>query len=75
MIADLTPAKDGQIAHDMEDDVIQRYGYYQGDVTYPPPPPKVAAIAAQKPKEVKEQRLRKLRQMKSPPLRRRPNNR
>ena len=56
MIADLTPAKDGQIVHDMEDDVIRGATVtYQGDVTYPPPPPKVAAIAAQKPKEpVKE---------------------
>ena len=56
MIADLTPAKDGQIMHDMEDDVIRGATVtYQGDVTYPPPPPKVAAIAAQKPKEpVKE---------------------
>lgn len=53
MIADLTPAKDGQIAHDMEDDVIRGATVtYQGDVTYPPPPPKVAAIAAQKPKEL-----------------------
>jgi len=56
MITDLTPAKDGQIVHDMEDDVIRGATVtYQGEITYPPPPPKVAAIAAQKPKEpVKE---------------------
>ena len=56
MITDLTPAKDGQIVHDMEDDVIRGATVtFQGEITYPPPPPKVAAIAAQKPKEpVKE---------------------
>jgi len=56
MITDLTPEKDGQIVHNMEDDVIRGATVtYQGEITFPPPPPKVAAIAAQKPKEpVKE---------------------
>ncbi|GAW33646.1 NAD(P) transhydrogenase subunit alpha [Roseovarius sp. A-2] len=52
MMTDLTPEKDGQINHDMEDDVIRGATVtYQGEITFPPPPPKVAAIAAQKPKE------------------------
>lgn len=51
MIADLTPAKDGQIVHNMDDDVIRGATIaYAGDVTFPPPPPKVQAIAAAKPK-------------------------
>ncbi|MGR3714674.1 MAG: Re/Si-specific NAD(P)(+) transhydrogenase subunit alpha [Shimia sp.] len=52
MMTDLTPEKDGQINHDMEDDVIRGATVtFEGDITFPPPPPKVAAIAA-KPKEV-----------------------
>jgi proton-translocating NAD(P)+ transhydrogenase subunit alpha len=50
MMTDLTPGKDGQINHDMEDDVIRGATVtYQGEITFPPPPPKVQAIAA-KPK-------------------------
>ncbi|WP_417247986.1 Re/Si-specific NAD(P)(+) transhydrogenase subunit alpha [Celeribacter sp.] len=52
MLTDLTPNKDGQIVHDMEDDVIRGATVtFEGDITFPPPPPKVQAIAA-KPKEV-----------------------
>jgi NAD(P) transhydrogenase subunit alpha len=52
MIADLTPRKDGVIVHSMDDDVIRGATVtFRGDITYPPPPPKVPAIAAQKPKE------------------------
>ena len=52
MITDLTPGKDGQVVHNMEDDVIRgATATFDGDITFPPPPPKVAAIAAQKPKE------------------------
>jgi NAD(P) transhydrogenase subunit alpha len=56
MMTDLTPAKDGVLVQNMEDDVIRGATVaYQGAITYPPPPPKVQAIAAQKPKEkVKE---------------------
>ena len=56
MITDLTPAKDGAIVHNMEDDVIRGATVaFQGEITYPPPPPKIQAIAAAKPKEkVKE---------------------
>jgi NAD(P) transhydrogenase subunit alpha len=51
MMADLTPEKDGRVAHDMEDDVIRGATVtHAGEITYPPPKPKVAAIAA-KPKE------------------------
>ncbi|WP_299837037.1 Re/Si-specific NAD(P)(+) transhydrogenase subunit alpha [uncultured Jannaschia sp.] len=51
MMADLTPAKDGQVKHDMEDDVIRGATITRGgEITWPPPKPKVAAIAAQKPR-------------------------
>ncbi|MCV2881365.1 Re/Si-specific NAD(P)(+) transhydrogenase subunit alpha [Actibacterium sp. XHP0104] len=56
MMTDLTPEKDGQINHDMEDDVIRGATVtYAGEITFPPPPPKVQAIAAkskEKPKEL-----------------------
>jgi NAD(P) transhydrogenase subunit alpha len=52
MMADLTPAKGGSIVHNMEDDVIRGATIaFAGKVTFPPPPPKVQAIAAQKPQE------------------------
>ncbi|QTN35884.1 Re/Si-specific NAD(P)(+) transhydrogenase subunit alpha [Cognatishimia activa] len=55
MMADLTPEKDGQVNHNMEDDVIRGATVtFEGEITFPPPPPKVAAIAAQKKPEVKE---------------------
>ena len=56
MLTDLTPKKDGVIDHNMEDDVIRGATVAKGgEITYPPPPPKIAAIAVQKPKEkVKE---------------------
>nr|WP_276524142.1 Re/Si-specific NAD(P)(+) transhydrogenase subunit alpha [Ensifer adhaerens] len=56
MLTDLTPGKDGKLVHNMEDDVIRGATVtFEGAITYPPPPPKIAAIAAQKPKEkVKE---------------------
>ena len=51
MIADLTPEKDGVIVHNMEDDIIRGVTVVnKGEITFPPPPPKVQAIAA-KPKE------------------------
>lgn len=52
MITDLTPGKDGIIVHNMEDDVIRGATVaFEGAVTFPPPPPKIKAIAAHKPKE------------------------
>ena len=51
MMSDLTPEKDGQVQYDMQDDVIRGATVtFNGSVTFPPPPPKVQAIAA-KPKE------------------------
>ncbi len=55
MMTDLTPEKDGQVNHDMEDDVIRGATVtFDGEITFPPPPPKIKAIAAQKKPEVKE---------------------
>ncbi|MDP4033770.1 MAG: Re/Si-specific NAD(P)(+) transhydrogenase subunit alpha [Pseudorhodobacter sp.] len=51
MLTDLTPKKDGVIFHNMEDDVIRGATVtHDGAVTFPPPPPKIAAIAVQKAK-------------------------
>ncbi|MBO9195903.1 Re/Si-specific NAD(P)(+) transhydrogenase subunit alpha [Rhizobium sp. 16-449-1b] len=57
IMADLTPAKDGKLVHNMEDDVIRGATVaFESAVTFPPPPPKIQAIAAQKPKsKAKEQ--------------------
>jgi NAD(P) transhydrogenase subunit alpha len=67
MLTDLTPGKDGKIKHNMEDDVIRGATVtHKGKVTFPPPPPKIAAIAAAKPKEkareltVEEKRAREV---------------
>jgi NAD(P) transhydrogenase subunit alpha len=56
MVADLTPARDGTIVHNMDDDVIRGATIaFRGEVTFPPPPPKVQAIAAQRsPQQSKE---------------------
>ncbi|QUS35175.1 Re/Si-specific NAD(P)(+) transhydrogenase subunit alpha [Falsirhodobacter algicola] len=56
MLSDLTPGKDGVINHDMDDDVIRTAtATHEGEITFPPPPLKIQAIAAQKPREkVKE---------------------
>ncbi|MDT8327826.1 MAG: Re/Si-specific NAD(P)(+) transhydrogenase subunit alpha, partial [Roseovarius sp.] len=52
MMTDLTPDKDGVVNHNMEDDVIRGATVtHDHAVTFPPPPPKVAAIAAQPKKE------------------------
>ncbi|MFN0115329.1 MAG: Re/Si-specific NAD(P)(+) transhydrogenase subunit alpha [Paracoccaceae bacterium] len=52
MLTDLTPKKDGVILHNMEDDVIRGATVaHQGEITFPPPPPKIQAIAAARPKE------------------------
>jgi len=52
MLADLTPGKDGAVVQDMEDDVIRGATVaHAGAITFPPPPPKVKAIAAVKPRE------------------------
>jgi len=52
MMDDLTPEKDGQVSHDMEDDVIRGATVCKdGEITFPPPPPKVQAIAKAPPKK------------------------
>ncbi|MEO0545891.1 MAG: Re/Si-specific NAD(P)(+) transhydrogenase subunit alpha [Pseudomonadota bacterium] len=52
MMTDLTPEKDGVIVHDMEDDVIRGATIaHAKEVTFPPPPPKINAIAKQAPAE------------------------
>jgi NAD(P) transhydrogenase subunit alpha len=52
MMADLTPEKDGALVHNMEDDVIRGATVtFGGEITYPPPPPKVQAIASKAPEK------------------------
>ncbi|NNE88574.1 MAG: Re/Si-specific NAD(P)(+) transhydrogenase subunit alpha [Silicimonas sp.] len=52
MLTDLTPDKDGVVNHNMEDDVIRGATVtHKGEITWPPPPPKTKAIAAQPKKE------------------------
>jgi len=47
MLADLTPEKNGVPDQNMEDDVIRGSSVTKdGEITFPPPPPKVQAIAA-----------------------------
>src|SRR6056297_3328366 len=48
MMTDLTPEKDGQVVHNMEDDVIRGATVaHAGEVTFPPPPPHLEGSAAQ----------------------------
>ena len=71
MMTDLTPEKDGTVNHDMEDDVIRGATVtYHKEITFPPPPPKVQAIAAkpvEKPKELtpEEKRAREVAEFKA----------
>ncbi|MDA9409798.1 Re/Si-specific NAD(P)(+) transhydrogenase subunit alpha [Bradyrhizobium sp. CCBAU 45384] len=52
MMDDLTPAKDGVAVVNMEDDVIRGATVTKdGVITFPPPPPKVQAIAKVMPKK------------------------
>ena len=55
MMTDLTPEKNGIVNHNMEDDVIRGATVtHNGAITFPPPPPKVQAIAVQKKEKPKE---------------------
>ncbi|MEG3641076.1 Re/Si-specific NAD(P)(+) transhydrogenase subunit alpha [Magnetococcus sp. PR-3] len=55
LITDMTPEKDGQLVVDMEDDVVRGCTVVKdGAITWPPPPPKVAAQAAPKAAPVAE---------------------
>ena len=71
MMSDLTPEKDGQVNHDMEDDVIRGATVaFEGEITFPPPPPKIQAIAAkpqEKPKELtpEEKRAQEIAEFKA----------
>ena len=48
MLDDLTPEKDGSLNVNMDDDVIRGAAIcHQGEVTFPPPPPKIQAIGKQ----------------------------
>ena len=62
MIADLTPKKDGVIVHDLEDDVIRGATIvHAGIITFPPPPPKVQAIAAKPQEKVPDKTAEEIR--------------
>ena len=50
LLTDLTPEKDGQIRVNMEDEVIRGVTVInQGEITWPPPAPKLSAAPATKP--------------------------
>ena len=50
LLTDLTPEKDGQINVDMEDELIRGATVIkQGEITWPPPAPKLSAAPAAKP--------------------------
>jgi len=62
MLSDLTPEKDGVINQDMEDDVIRGATIaHEKAVTFPPPPPKIQAIAAQKKEPTREKTPEEIR--------------
>ncbi|MEE9357970.1 MAG: Re/Si-specific NAD(P)(+) transhydrogenase subunit alpha [Sedimenticolaceae bacterium] len=49
LLTDLTPEKDGQINVNMEDEVIRGVTVInQGEITWPPPAPKISAVPAKK---------------------------
>ena len=49
MLTDLTPEKDGQVNHNMEDEVIRGATVIkQGEITWPPPAPRLSAAPASK---------------------------
>jgi NAD(P) transhydrogenase subunit alpha len=76
LMTDLTPEKDGQVVHNMDDDVIRGATVcHKNEITFPPPPPKVKAIAAapkkDKPKELtpEERRAQEIAAFKAQTLR------
>jgi len=55
MMTDLAPEKDGKIVHNMDDDVIRGATVtHKSKITYPPPKPKIQAIATPSPKKKQE---------------------
>ncbi len=68
LIEELCKTKDGQINVNMEDDVIRGATViHQGEITWPPPPPKLSAAPA-KPKQAKPPVERKLVHAASGPM-------
>ena len=64
LISDLTPEKDGIIVHNMDDDVLRGATIcFNGEITYPPPVPKITAIASVKSKNTSK-KLSKEEEMK-----------
>lgn len=50
LLTDLTPDKDGEIRVDMADEIIRGVTVVkEGEITWPPPPPKLSAAPKQKP--------------------------
>ncbi|RMH50952.1 MAG: Re/Si-specific NAD(P)(+) transhydrogenase subunit alpha [Alphaproteobacteria bacterium] len=69
LVEDLTPGKDGQPVVNMDDDVIRAVTVCKdGQITWPPPPPKVQAIAPAKPRpkepSAEEKRAAELAQLR-----------
>ena len=59
MLDDLTPEKDGTPVVNMDDDVIRgALVTHEGEITWPPPAPKIKAIAEAKPKNKEPQETR-----------------
>ena len=52
LLTDMTPEKDGQMIIDMEDEAVRGATViHQGQITWPPPPPKLSAAPSKKPTE------------------------
>ncbi len=52
LLTDMTPEKDGQITIDFEDEAVRGATVIkEGEITWPPPPPKLSAAPAAKPAE------------------------
>ncbi len=50
LLSDMTPEKDGQVIVDFEDEVVRGATVVkEGEITFPPPPPKLSAAPAKKP--------------------------
>jgi NAD(P) transhydrogenase subunit alpha len=53
LLTDLTPEKDGEMNVNMDDEIIRGVTVVKdGEITWPPPPPKISAAPAQKPATV-----------------------
>jgi NAD(P) transhydrogenase subunit alpha len=53
LLSDMTPDKDGQLTINFEDEVVRGATVVkEGEITFPPPPPKLSAALAKKPEPV-----------------------